>query len=110
MSNGKSGLAGGALGDSVGGGGATCIEGAGAVGGGALGAGLERCNKLPNKDRPTFPLVTGAGPWPRADAKGVLLVSLLACFSRSCTFLMKVLASFSSTKDRPAGQASSSNV
>lgn len=62
VSNGKSALAGGALGDSVGGGGATCIEGAGAVGGGALEAGLERCNKLPNNDRPTFPLVTGAGP------------------------------------------------
>lgn len=110
VSNGKSGLAGGRLGDSIGGGGATCIEGAGAVGAGVLRAGLERCNKLPNKDRPTFPLVTGAGPWPRLDAKGVLVVSLLACFSRSCTFLIKVLASFSSTKDRPAGQASSSNV
>jgi hypothetical protein len=109
VSNGKSGLAGGALGASVGGGGATCMEGAGA-GGGALGAGVERCNKLPNKDRPTFPLETGAGPWPRLDAKGVLDVSLLACFSRSCTFLINVLASFSSTKDRPAGQASSSNV
>jgi hypothetical protein len=63
VSNGRSGLDGGAIGDSIGGGGATCIDGAGAgAGAGELGAGLERCNKLPNKDRPIFPLLTGAGP------------------------------------------------
>jgi hypothetical protein len=55
-------------------------------------------------------LAIGAGPCPRVDANGVLSVSLLACFSRSCTFLIKVLASFSSTKDNPAAQSSSSNV
>lgn len=38
------------------------------------------------------------------------MVSLLACFSRSCIFLIKVLASFSSAKDRPAGHSSSSKV
>jgi len=67
--------------------------------------------RLPNRERPgPLPLATGAGPWPRVDAKGVCLVSLLACFSRSCIFLMKVLASFSSAKDRPAGHSSSSKV
>lgn len=110
MSNGRSPLAGGALGAKVGGG-PTGIDGAGAGCGVTLGAALERCNRLPNRDRPgPLPLVTGAGPWPREDAKGVLLVSLLACFSRSCTFLMNVLASFSSAKDKPAGQSSSSKV
>src|SRR6478752_3099609 len=107
MSKGRSAVAGGPLGAKVGGG-PTGIDGAGA--GGAV-AWLERCSRLPNRDRPgPLPLVTGAGPWPREDAKGVLLVSLLACFSRSCTFLMNVLASFSSAKDRPAGQSSSSKV
>lgn len=101
----------------LGGGGATWIEGAGGSSAGvicgALDAVLERWpNRLPNSERPTpdFPFTTGAGPWPRADAKGVFKVSLLALFSRSCTFLMKVLASFSSAKDKPAGQSSSSNV
>lgn len=109
MSKGRSAFAGNALGICTAGG-ATGIEGAGAAGGVGLGVGL-RCNKLPKIDLPgPFPLATGAGPCPRVEAKGVLVVSLLACFSRSCIFLMKVFASFSSAKDRPAGQSSSSNV
>ena len=110
MSNGRSPLAGSALGAKVGGG-PTGIEGAGAGAGVALGAWLERCNRLPKRDLPgPLPLVICAGPWPREEANGVLLVSLLACFSRSCTFLINVLASFSSANDRPAGQSSSSKV
>ena len=114
ISNGKFPLADGALGVSTGGG-PTGIDGAGAgtrAGEGtALGAGLERCNRLPKIDRPIpLPFVTGAGPCPREDAKGVLLVSLLACFSRSMTFLMNVFASFSSANERPAKQSSSSKV
>ena len=102
--------------DEGGGGGATWTDGAGGnsagvTGGGPWDADDERWpSKLPNSDRPTpdLPLTTGAGPWPRVDAKGVCRVSLLACFSRSCTFLMNVLASFSSANDSPAGQSSSS--
>lgn len=113
MSKGRSVLGDGALGGCAGGcagGSATGIEGAGAAAGAALGGGL-RCNKLPKMDRPgPFPLATGAGPCPRVEAKGVLVVSLLACFSRSCIFLIKVFASFSSAKDSPAGQSSSSKV
>lgn len=44
------------------------------------------------------------------DEKGVCLVSLLAFFSRSCSFLMNVLASFSSAKEKPAVQSSSSKL
>lgn len=103
--------------DGGGGGGATWIEGAvappaGAGAGGALGPEDDRPSKLPKMERPTpgLPFITGAGPCPRVEAKGVCLVSLLAFFSRSWNFLMKVLASFSSAKDRPAGQSSSSKV
>lgn len=110
MSKGRSALAGGALGGCAGGG-ATGNEGAGAGGGVALGAGFERCNKLPKMDRlGPLPFAIGAGPCPRAEANGVFVVSLLACFSRSDIFLMNVLASFSSAKDNAAGQSSSSNV
>lgn len=113
MSNGKSAWGGAALKGCVGGrtGNDGAGAGAGAGGGVALEAGVERCNKLPKIDRlGALPLATGAGPCPRLDAKGVLVVSLLACFSRSCIFFMNVLASFSSAKDNAAGQSSSSKV
>jgi hypothetical protein len=42
--------------------------------------------------------------------KGVDLVALLAFFSRSSIFFLNCLASFSSTKLRPARQSSSSKV
>lgn len=45
-----------------------------------------------------------------APPKGVLLVALLAFFSLSFIFLRNCLASFSSTKDKPAKHSSSSKV
>lgn len=115
MSNGEA-LRGGPLGG--GGGGATCIDGAAGSSGVAEGGGVpwpeaDRWpRRLPKIERPTpcFPLATGAGPCPRVDANGVCLVSLLAFFSRSCSFLMNVLASFSSTNEKAAGQSSSSKL
>ena len=87
MSKGKSLLRVGAA-DGGAGGGATWIEGAGipaGAGGGAVAPEDDRPSKLPKIERPTPPLpfVTGAGPCPRVEAKGVALVSLLAPFSRS---------------------------
>lgn len=109
-SKGSAALRGGAWLSVVLGGGAGTGAGAG---GGLVGLGVVLCppSRLPNKDRPRLlPPLTGAGPWPRVDAKGVCLVSLLACFSRSWNFLMKVLASFSSANENAAGHSSSSNV
>ena len=58
---------------------------------------------------PLFPLA--AGVLVPADAlKGLFLVFLWAFFSRSSSFFLNVLASFSSAKDRPARQSSSSKV
>lgn len=87
VSKGKSLLRDGAA-DGGAGGGATWIEGAGipaGAGGGAVAPEDDRPSKLPKIERPTPPLpfVTGAGPCPRVEAKGVALVSLLAPFSRS---------------------------
>jgi hypothetical protein len=91
-----------------GGGGATWIDGAGGNSAGIIGGACEaeddRCpSRLPNNDRPDFPLATGVGPCPRVEAKGVWRVSLLPFFSLSIIFLMNVFASFSSAKERAAG-------
>jgi len=76
-------------------------------------AGFEEClwPKSPPK-RPwpwLFPFV--AGPLdPAAAPKGLFFVFLWAFFSRSSTFFLNVLASFSSAKERAAWHASSSKV
>ena len=70
------------------------------------------CNRLPMAPNRwcDFPFVTpppascGPEPW-----KGAAFVPLLAFFSRSSIFFLNCLASFSSTKERPAKQSSSSN-
>jgi hypothetical protein len=52
-----------------------------------------------------------APPLPPADRpNGLFFVFLCALFSRSSTFFLNVLASFSSANDRPARQSSSSKV
>lgn len=111
VSNGNSLCPGEAVG---GGGGATCIVGAGGSSAGVICVGAcDRPSRLPNIDRPTppdFPFATGVGPCPRVEANGVWRVSLLAFFSRSIIFLMNVFASFSSANDKPAGQSSNSKV
>lgn len=47
---------------------------------------------------------------PMVIAKGLFRVFLCAFFSRSSIFFLKVFASFSSLKDRPAMHSSSSKV
>jgi hypothetical protein len=95
------------------------IDGAG--GGGDIGwtwlsrLGCFECpNKLPRKLVCCFspPELTCpfAMPPPASDPNGLLLVFLWAFFSRSLTFFRNVLASFSSAKERPAMQFSSSKV
>ena len=83
--------------------------------GGAAGDEL-RCPKMPPRRPwpwpwpwPLFPLAAPPLP-PAGTLKGLLLVFLCAFFSRSSSFFLKVLASFSSANDRPARQSSSSNV
>lgn len=79
-------------------------------GGGAV---LDEClwpNKPPRRPCPwLFPLV--AGPLdPAAAPNGLFFVFLWAFFSRSSTFFLNVLASFSSAKEKAARQSSSSKV
>jgi len=57
-----------------------------------------------------LPLVAGALLVPAAAPNGLFLVFLCAFFSRSSSFFLNVLASFSSAKDSAAKQSSSSNV
>lgn len=72
-----------------------------------------RCPKIP-PSRPwpcpeLLPLV-GALLTPAADPKGLFFVFLCAFFSRSSSFFLKVLASFSSANENAAKQSSSSKV
>lgn len=71
------------------------------------GVGAEEC-LCPPKMLPKNPVLV----WCCCDAppKGVFLVALDAFFSRSSIFFLNCFASFSSTKDRPAKQSSSSKV
>lgn len=102
--------------------GATGAEGA-VLAGGCLGGMIDSagfgadedlcpCRRLPTLPKRLWllPFDTGVGVCPRAAENGVALVSLLALFSRSVTFLRNVFASFSSAKERPARQSSSSKV
>ena len=57
-----------------------------------------------------LPLVAGALLLPAEAPKGLFLVFLWAFFSRSSSFFLNVLASFSSAKDSAAKQSSSSKV
>lgn len=72
-----------------------------------------RCPKIPPKRPwpwpPLFPFVE-AILLPTVALKGLLFVFLWAFFSRSSSFFLNVRASFSSAKDRPARQSSSSKV
>jgi hypothetical protein len=82
--------------------------------GGGPGAEEWRCPKSPpSRPWPWLPplLPLAAGALLPADAlKGLFFVFLWAFFSRSSSFFLNVLASFSSAKDRPASQSSSSKV
>jgi hypothetical protein len=87
------------------------------LGGGIMdcggGAALDEClwpNKPPRRPWPwLFPFV--AGPLdPAAAPNGLFFVFLWAFFSRSSTFFLNVLASFSSAKEKAARQSSSSKV
>lgn len=72
----------------------------------------ERWPKMPPK-RPCpelLPLVVGALLVPAAAPNGLFLVFLCAFFSRSSSFFLNVLASFSSANESAAKQSSSSNV
>jgi hypothetical protein len=94
-----------------GGGGCTGAATGGSVAGIVGVAADELLPRRPLKsERPDFPLDIGTGPCPRVEPNGVAFVSLLAFFSRSCTFFKKVFASFSSANDKAAGHSSSSNV
>jgi hypothetical protein len=72
-----------------------------------------RCPKMP-PSRPwpweLFPFAAGGRLLPAAAPNGLFLVFLCAFFSRSSSFFLNVLASFSSAKDSAAKQSSSSNV
>lgn len=58
---------------------------------------------------PLLPFATGPLP-PAGAPNGLFLVFLCAFFSRSSSFFLNVLASFSSANDSPARQSSSSKV
>lgn len=69
------------------------------------------CPNMPPK-RPWLlcPFVGAPPPLPIAAPNGLFFVFLWAFFSRSSIFFLKVFASFSSAKERPARQSSSSKV
>ncbi len=64
---------------------------------------------IPPKRLCDFPFVALPPTVPPPDPNDVALVLLLALFSRSSIFFLNCFASFSSTKDKPARQFSSSN-
>jgi hypothetical protein len=71
-----------------------------------------RCPKMPPRRLwlELLPFVVGALLVPAAAPNGLFLVFLCAFFSRSSSFFLNVLASFSSANDRAARQSSSSKV
>jgi hypothetical protein len=80
-------------------------------------AGAAECEELRFPKRPPrrpwpelLPFVVGALLVPAAAPNGLFLVFLCACFSRSSSFFLNVLASFSSANDSAAKQSSSSKV
>lgn len=80
-------------------------------GGGAAACEEWRPKMPPNRPWPwLLPFVASPLLLPAAAPKGLFLVFLCAFFSRSSSFFLNVLASFSSAKDKPARQSSSSNV
>jgi hypothetical protein len=71
-----------------------------------------RCVRRPSRPWPCPPLLLFIAPplLPADEPKGLFFVFLCAFFSRSSTFFLNVLASFSSANERPARQSSSSKV